>query len=129
MMKAVICVDDDELITRMLNFQLMRNFSSQNVLFECVNDPLKTIGVIKELELLGIQVVLLITDYQMPQLNGDQLVNQIKQKFPLIKCVLLSGQANDTILLEMKNEKRIDAFVMKPWHEEELIKLVEKYLN
>ena len=61
-----------------------------------------------------------ISDYEMPGLNGHDFITILKEKFPKIKTVIYSG-AVDTI--QNKNVQ-IDAFLSKPMEFDSLLKSV-----
>lgn len=128
-MKAIITVDDDALITQVLKFQLTKHFDSSDIIIESVNEPEATIALIDDIRSCGVETVLIIVDYQMPKLNGAQLIRQIISKYPEIKYIMLSGQANDIIVNELKEEGLINAFLHKPWDEKEMIRIVEQQIK
>jgi CheY-like chemotaxis protein len=76
-----------------------------------------------------IEILIIVVDYQMPKLNGAKLIRSIKDKYPHIKCVMLSGQANDLIVQELTEEKHLEQFISKPWDEEKLYQVVRPILE
>ncbi|MEY3433241.1 MAG: hypothetical protein RL131_1177 [Bacteroidota bacterium] len=128
-MKAIVTVDDEVLITQVLQFQLSKNFDENEIIIESINRPELTIDLVKELDSLGISTCLMIVDYQMPKMNGAQLIRQLKSVYPNIHFIMLSGQANSIIVAEMQEEGLVDAFIYKPWDENELIQLVKDKIS
>jgi CheY-like chemotaxis protein len=128
-MKVIVCVDDDALITQLLNFQLTKHVDSSKVMIESINDPERFFQLSEELEHLGVQLKLMIVDYQMPKMNGAELIRAIKTKYPSMKFIMLSGQANAVVVDDLVQEGLIHTFFHKPWNEEELMTVVNKYLN
>lgn len=126
---AVICVDDDPFILQMLSFQLNKIIDSKSTLLECISDPTKVLQSIEELVQNNIAVLTIVVDYQMPQLNGAELIRLIKAKYPMIKCVMLSGQANDIIVDELAEENYLEKFISKPWDEEKLYQTIRPLLD
>jgi two-component system response regulator YesN len=127
-MKAIISVDDDQLITQVLKFQLAKHFDPNEVIIESLNSPEMTEALVDEITKMGIDVALLIVDYQMPKMNGAQLIRVLQSKFPELRYIMLSGQANDIVVEELMNEKLINAFLHKPWNEDSLINLVKQFV-
>ena len=126
---AVICVDDDPFILQMLAFQLNKIIEHKSTLLECYSDPTKVLESIDELVENDIAVVTIVVDYQMPKINGAELVRSIKTKYPHIKCVMLSGQANDIIVNELADENFLEKFISKPWDEEKLYQTIRPIIE
>ncbi|MCX7987039.1 MAG: response regulator [Bacteroidales bacterium] len=63
-----------------------------------------------------------VTDYKMPEMNGMDLIKEIKQFFPNIKCIILSGYIGYEIIIE---KKLIDGYINKPWKKELVIQTIK----
>lgn len=68
---------------------------------------------------------LLLTDVQMPNLDGVQLCRQLRQQSPDLPMVILSGDDNCKLLLETIN-LGIDGYLLKPIDMEQLQKVLLK---
>lgn len=126
---AVVCVDDDPFILQMLSFQLNKIIEPKTTLLECYSDPTIVLENLTELLDNQLEILIIVVDYQMPKLNGAELIRSIKDKYPNIKCVMLSGQANDVIVQELSEEKYLEQFISKPWDEEKLYQVVRPILE
>ncbi len=69
---------------------------------------------------------ILLTDIMMPQLPGNQLAKEVKQKFPNIKILALSMSGQGDLVSEMINDADISGYVLKNIGKQELIKALEK---
>ena len=78
--KIILCVDDNEQELSVLKFMLATN--GYRVLSALTGQ--EAIGIFAE-----VQVDLVLTDYAMPQMNGNQLVDRLKQIAPHIPMILL----------------------------------------
>jgi CheY-like chemotaxis protein len=78
--KVILCVDDNEQELSVLKFMLATN--GYRVLSACTGQ--EAIGIFAE-----IQVDLVLADYAMPQMNGDQLVGRLKQIASHVPMILL----------------------------------------
>ncbi len=125
---AIICVDDDPLITQLLSFQLRKWINPLTTIIETYVEPKNVMASIDEIYELGIRVIFIIVDYQMPGMNGAQLTRNIKAKYKNIHFVMLSGQANEVVVSQLKDEQVLDNFISKPWNEEQLHKIIQPYL-
>ena len=128
-MFIVICVDDDPIILQMLDFQLRKNIVHPALTFEFFENPAMALGALEEMSAQGLHPLVLITDYQMPEMNGAQLIREIKNAIPSLNCLMLSGQANAIQVDDLVQEDLLDAFITKPWDEHELMKALVPILE
>ena len=126
---AVVCVDDDPHILQMLSFQLEKIIDSKCTLIEYFTNPEDVITNIKELALEEIDIVFILVDYQMPQMNGVQLIRAIKAINPKMECVMLSGQANSVQVAELTKDNLLTEFIHKPWDEHTLFDVLSPLLK
>jgi CheY-like chemotaxis protein len=126
---VIICIDDDPLILKLLSFQLNKVIEHDTTIVECFLDPSEVVDNIDSLISNELEVLLLLVDYQMPNINGGELIRNIKLKYPQLKCVMLSGQANNIIVNELTNDHLIEKFISKPWEEDKLISEVMRIMN
>jgi len=59
------------------------------------------------------EVSILVIDYAMPEINGLEFSRHLRQKNPLIKIIMLTGEADRVLAIEAFNEGSIDKFIMK----------------
>jgi CheY-like chemotaxis protein len=126
---AVVCVDDDPYILQMLGFQLSKIVDQKCTLLEYFTDPFEALLNIDGLVDERIDIIFIIVDYQMPQMTGAQLIRSIKLKYPDLKCVMLSGQANPGSVDSLRQDNLLEQFIEKPWNEEALFDAVKPILE
>lgn len=78
--KIILCVDDNEQELSVLKFMLATN----GYRVVSANNGQEAIGIFAD-----IAVDLVLTDFAMPQMNGDQLVNRLKQIASHVPMILL----------------------------------------
>lgn len=122
---AVICVDDDPFILQMLGFQLEKFIERRSTVIEFFTDPLEAIKNIKQLVAEKIEILFVIVDYQMPNMTGAELIRTLKEQFPEMKFIMLSGQASAIHVDDLVNDNLLESFVSKPWDEKELYSITE----
>ncbi|MBL7745061.1 MAG: response regulator transcription factor, partial [Chitinophagaceae bacterium] len=66
------------------------------------------------------------TDVMMPQLPGNLLARQVKEKYPAVKIMALSMSGQGDLVNEMINDADISGYVLKNIGKQELIKALEK---
>jgi DNA-binding NtrC family response regulator len=70
---------------------------------------------------------LLLTDYVMSPINGLELINRCKPKFPHLRTILYSGNASEELF--ERYPVRPDAFLRKPFLPRALLGLIRSVLN
>lgn len=126
---AIVCVDDEPMIVDVLFFQLKKLFNSNTTVIETFTNPIEVEEGLEKLIQYGIDVIFMIVDYQMPQLNGAQIIRLIKSKYPSIKFYMLSGQANNDIVDQLIKEQLLEQFIPKPWSEKDLENALSQFLK
>lgn len=126
---AIVCIDDDPFILQMLSFQLQKYIDGECTLLEFSTNPLEALENINQLIYEEIDVIFILVDYQMPELNGAELIRRIKMIHPRMKCIMLSGQANAIQVDDLVNDNLLDSFISKPWDEEDLIRVITPILE
>jgi two-component system, NarL family, nitrate/nitrite response regulator NarL len=69
---------------------------------------------------------ILLTDVMMPNLPGNQLAKQVKEKYPAVKILALSMSGQGDLVNEMIEDADISGYVLKNIGKQELIKAIEK---
>ncbi len=70
------------------------------------------------------EVHVIVTDMRMPEMSGLELLKIVKEKYPQIVRLVLSGYTQITTLLTAINQGEIFKFITKPWKLEEEFKCV-----
>jgi CheY-like chemotaxis protein len=126
-MQAILCVDDEEMILTCLKDQLRRRLGN-SYLFETANSGEEALEVIAELADDGINLVIVLSDWLMPGLKGDEFLTQVHEKYPGIITVMLTGQADPSAIERAKTDANLYRCLQKPWNEEELIQTIQSSL-
>ncbi len=73
------------------------------------------------LQLLDEQPVdVVISDMRMPNMDGGQLLGEVKRRHPDLPCIVLSGYAEPDKIIGVLNDAHIFAYVNKPWDNTDL---------
>lgn len=121
--RTVLFVDDDEIVLRSLE----RGLLDESEIF----DQLFAKSGQEALEILEKeQVHVIVTDMRMPGMDGLDLLKIVREKYPDILMIVLSGYTDMPALLEEFNKGEIFEFVPKPWKlEKDLKKVVLKAID
>ena len=63
---------------------------------------------------------LVVSDYNMPEMNGLEFLRMIRTRHPHILTIMLTGQAELQIAVQAINEAGVYKFIQKPWNNEDL---------
>jgi DNA-binding NtrC family response regulator len=66
------------------------------------------------------EVSIVVSDYNMPQMNGLAFLKQVKERYPHILSIMLTGQAEIEIAVKAINEAGVYKFIQKPWDDQDL---------
>ena len=70
------------------------------------------------------KVDVLVTDVLMPQMNGLELLEKVKESHPNIVRIILSGFSQIPTLLSAINDGKIFKYITKPWQVDEEAKRI-----
>lgn len=113
--KKILIVDDDRDILDGYKFI----FECEGYTPQITCNPRDALQLIKEDDF---SVVIL--DYMLPLIRGDELAEKIKEINPMIKLVIISGY-NDVEDLFLKRNLQVEGILKKPVDPEELLGLME----
>jgi two-component system NtrC family sensor kinase len=65
-------------------------------------------------------VDLVISDYRMPGMNGIELLRTVRERYPDVIRIILSGYADVATVVEAINDGQVYRFISKPWNDQEL---------
>lgn len=123
---VILCVDDEPLILEALKTELRNRFASRFA-YETALDGREALDLIAELAAEGVTVVMVVSDWMMPGLKGDEFLSLVHERWPAIHTVLVTGHADREALARLASEGGKDVHVLsKPWKSADLLSLVER---
>lgn len=125
---ALLCVDDETIVLQSLKEQLRRHFG-ERYLYETATDADEAWDVIDDLCGDGIDLLLIVSDWLMPGIRGDEFLAQVHARYPHIICVMLTGQADEQAIERARRDAALYACLSKPWDEAELMRTIESALH
>ena len=92
--KAILLVDDEAIILLAMRREL-RSELGPSFRYEIATSAEEGLAVIDELATDGIRVVLVISDWLMPGMKGDEFVVRVRGIHPGVRTVMVSGQIDE----------------------------------
>jgi DNA-binding NtrC family response regulator len=123
MKKAVLIVDDEFIILESLRIQISRVLDS-SIILEVASSGEEARIVIEELKAEAVSLCVIISDFNLDDMKGTDVLKYAYEQFPDIKKAILTGQADDDIIKSFKKDIGLDAQFTKPWDFEELKKFI-----
>ena len=117
---TVLCVDDEQNILNALK-RLLRK-ESYRLLTSTTGS-----GGLQLLTENDIQVV--ISDQRMPEMNGTAFLKQVKELYPHIIRIILTGYTDVDTISNSINQGHIYKFFLKPWNDHQLILEIRQALE
>jgi DNA-binding NtrC family response regulator len=127
-MKTAFLIVDDEAIVllalkRELAFRYEKRFRIETAL-----SAEEGLDVMNELIEEGVEVVLIISDWLMPGMKGDEFLVRVKQNTPKVITIMLTGHADMEAVERARREGGVAACFTKPWKSIDLYKTIETEL-
>lgn len=123
---AILTVDDEKIILDSVRAQLERNFQSKYLL-EFAQSAEEAMELTSQLVAEGVTILLIISDYQMDGMKGDAFAAWIRETYPQIRVVILTGHMGQEQSKSLLDSHLVERIIQKPWKEAELVELVELY--
>jgi CheY-like chemotaxis protein len=123
---VIVCVDDEADILNTLKMQLKNEFKD-NYFYELAESGDEALEVIEAFQGEE-QVIVVVSDWLMPGIKGDELLMRIHEKHPKIVKVMLTGQADPGAVQRAVEHADLYCCLYKPWKGEDLIKTIKSGL-
>ncbi|TGK78492.1 response regulator [Leptospira noumeaensis] len=125
---AILFVDDETIILLSMKSQVRQRFG-EKYKYLTADNAKEAWDLLQELEEEGSSVSVIITDWSMPGMNGDEFLRKVHQTYPEIEKVIVTGFADQKSMDELNLEIGPIVCLKKPWDEEELITTISKAME
>ena len=116
----VLFVDDEQAILRSMK-RLLRN---EEYHIDCANSPTEGFEVLSQKS-----ISLLVSDQKMPEMEGTVFLAKVKEQYPHIVRVILSGSPSSNEIVKAKDQGVIHDSLQKPWDTQELKQKIREWLE
>lgn len=117
---VILCVDDEPNILS----SLRRLFRPKGFQIFVANSGKEGLALL-ETE----TVDLVISDMRMPEMDGAQFLDQVRQRWPDTVRLLLTGHSDVTAIIEAINKGEIYRYITKPWDDNDIVLIVRQALE
>lgn len=124
----LLCVDDEMMVLTALRNQLRRAFDDAH-LVEIAESAEEGLEILDELSGEGYIPLVIISDWLMPGMKGDEFLIKAHQRFPHVIKIMLSGQADEAAILRSRELANLHEFIAKPWDAQVLIASIQAGLE
>jgi two-component system response regulator HupR/HoxA len=119
--KTVLFVDDDQIVLR----SIKRGFLDEPYTQLFAKSGQEALEILQKED-----VHVIVTDMCMPEMDGVELLKIVREKYPHIVKIILSGYTDMSVLQEEFNQEEIFRFICKPWKlEEDFKKVIQQALE
>lgn len=119
MAKSILFVDDEEHILKALR-RLFAQTDYEAFFASSGQEALEILAQEK--------IDLIVSDMRMPEMNGYQLLKEVRVKHPSTMRVILSGYAEEKEIISALQDGSTRMYMMKPWDNENLLTMIEQLL-
>ena len=119
---TVLCVDDEENILH----SIKRLLRKEGYGLLTASSGVEALKILEENN-----VHLVLSDQRMPQMSGTEFLAEVKEKYPDVIRIILTGYTEIDSITESINKENIYKFFLKPWNDQnlklEIGKALEQY--
>ncbi|MFY7866358.1 response regulator [Roseateles sp.] len=128
MQGLLLCVDDELMVLNALRDQLHKAYGKQH-LIEIAESAEEGLEILDELSEQGLVPLVVISDFQMPGMKGDEFLIQARLRFPSVVTVMLSGQVSTAAIERMHRQACLHSLMGKPWDAQALLANIDSGLE
>lgn len=117
---TIICVDDEKMILNILYDQLGSWFGSNYIIEKALSGE-EALEILDECLAEKKDVSCVISDYIMPNMKGDELLEKVNLRNPRIKKIMLTGYSSIEGIVSAINRAGLYRYITKPWDSKDLM--------
>lgn len=123
----ILCVDDDTTVLIALRTLLTHALEGLH-LIEIAESGAEALEILRDLESSGHRVSVVISDFIMPGMRGDELLIQVHQQSPSTVTIMLTGQSDFEGVKRAINQANLYRFLEKPFNYDDIVLTVKSAL-
>src|SRR6476659_9726857 len=111
---VILVVDDDHEVLAAVERDLRQHYRQNYRVVAAKTSP-QALQTAQELKKRGTPVALFLVDQRMPEMNGTELLREVRKLHPDAKRTLLTAYADSEAAISAINDVGLDDYLMKPW--------------
>jgi thioredoxin reductase (NADPH) len=127
---VIVTVDDDPSVSRAVARDLRRRYGERNRIVRAESGT-DALDALRQMKLRGEEVAVILADYRMPAMNGNEFLEQAMDVYPFARRVLLTAYQDTGAAIDAINRVDLDHYLLKPWDppEEKLYPVIDDLLQ
>ncbi len=121
---VILCVDDEVVVLDSLKIELRKGFGNIYS-YEVAESAEEAFGIIEELDQEQQVIIVIISDWLMPGMKGDDFLKIVHKNHPKTIKIMLTGQASDEAIEDARKQANLHSCIRKPWKAQELIDIIK----
>ncbi|MTJ48828.1 PAS domain S-box protein [Dolichospermum sp. UHCC 0259] len=126
--QVILCIDDEMVVIKSLKVEIQEAIGNSCIV-EIAQGGKEALELIEELQEDEYEIILIISDYIMPDIKGDELLKEIHLILPKALKIMLTGQADIQAVGNAIKYAKLYRYITKPWQSEDLILTVKEAIN
>ena len=116
----ILCVDDQQ-----VQLEVLKNILGNDYDVTTCDSGTDALQLLDE----GREFQVLLSDYQMPDMDGIQLCMEFRRRSPSTIRLIMTGYLNPAKMSTLANPEGVAAYVLKPLFPQKLLRLIEEVLE
>jgi signal transduction histidine kinase/ActR/RegA family two-component response regulator len=129
---VIVCIDDEPDVLDSLKIEL-RKAVGDRCTVETAEGGIDALELLADLQAEDCEIALVVSDYIMPDIKGDELLRMVHERSPNTLKIMLTGQADLDAVGNAIKYAKLYRYIPKPWHTEDLkltvVEAVHSYLQ
>lgn len=129
---AIVCIDDEPIILESLKREIKKAIGNECII-ETAEGGEEALDLLAELQEKKCEIALVLSDYIMPDVKGDELLKRIHEMSPKTLKIMLTGQADVEAVGNAIRSAKLYRYLSKPWQSEDLkltvVEAIHSYLQ
>jgi signal transduction histidine kinase/response regulator RpfG family c-di-GMP phosphodiesterase len=129
---VIVCIDDEPDVLNSLKIELKKAIGDECII-ETAQGGEDALDLLTDLQAGDYEIALVVSDYIMPDIKGDELLQIIHERSPNTLKIMLTGQADLDAVGHAIKYAKLYRYIPKPWQNEDLkltvVEAVHSYLQ
>lgn len=120
MNKAILFVDDEKQILK----SIRRLFLDSDFSVYTADSGEEALKLMEDTK-----IDLIVADMRMPVMDGYELLQKVKQRYPSTVRLILSGYAEEKLIISALQNGMAKIYLFKPWENKSLVRTIEQAIE